>query len=69
MANQRSVTFEGVLSGDMECFCWDNVTDFPKDDFGVLGRVYPNDVLWELDCKQGKRYRFTMSVEEISDGE
>lgn len=65
-----SVSFVGRVSGDCECFCWDDV---PKEDHKRIvpdawqgeGRLYPNDILWYLGCTDDKRYRFTVSTEEI----
>lgn len=68
-SERKSVTFEGIISGDMECFCWDEVTGCPENLCDFMLRAYPMAVFWHLGCEDGKRYRFTVSVEEISDGE
>ena len=74
----ESATFSGELSGDMECFCWDGVPEqecetikneqqWIKDDHELRergDRLYPGDVLRFLGCEQGKRYKFTITVEE-----
>lgn len=77
MNKEKSVTFIGRISGDMECFCWDDVPivqraglvkthTFDLDNGERLDRMYPNDVFDHLGCKD-KRYRFTISVEEIKE--
>lgn len=68
VASTRSVTFEGTISGDMECFCWDEVAGCPDSLSDFMHRVYPEGVVRHLGCKEGKRYRFTVSVEEVDDG-
>lgn len=76
-----SATFVGVISGDCECFCWDEVpepdcqlinpepewirNDPELRELGVPGRVYPNDICSFLGCEQGKRYKFTITVESV----
>ncbi len=72
-----TVTFEGQSSGDYECFCWDVTPEefvritgrqpdkyekaFAKDHF----RLYPNDLLDATGVKSDRKYRITVSVEEI----
>lgn len=74
-----SATFVGVQSGDCECFCWDDVPqdecdkirqepEWIKSDPELRerdGRLYPGDVLRFLGCEDGKRYRFTITVEAV----
>ena len=73
-----SATFSGEISGDMACFCWDGVPEqecaiikgtpqWISDDPYLRergDRLYPGDVLRFLGCEQGKRYRFTITVEK-----
>lgn len=77
-ARPASATFSGKMSGDMECFCWDDVPEnecetikddpqWVKDNPDLqepIGRLYPGDVLRFLGCERNKRYRFTITVEE-----
>jgi hypothetical protein len=60
----------------MECFCWDDVPivqraglvethEFDMEHGERLDRMYPGDVFRHLGCEQGKRYRFTVSVEAV----
>ena len=74
-----SVTFDGKISGDMECFCWDDVPTelaekivadpewVDEDSRQRPGRVYPNNVLSYLGVEPGKRYKFTVTAEPIED--
>ena len=76
-----SASFVGVVSGDSECFCWDQVPatdcellnpkpDWIKNDPELLeletpGRLYPGDVCRFLGCEQGRRYKFTVIAEAV----
>lgn len=68
----KSISFSGVASSDCECFCWDKVT--PQMVRLIAGegamrsdRLYPDDILLACGCEDGRRYRFTVSVEEVAD--
>lgn len=75
----RSITFEGRISGDMECFCWDDISnkdmkklrpDFDKK-WDTPGRAYPNDVFRALghdyfDGDAEQRYKFTITIERVN---
>lgn len=69
MAKRRRVTFEAQVSGDGECFCWVDVNVVVaakitgEPDGGSV--LYPNDVCWKLGCQKDKRYRFTVTAEEV----
>ena len=79
MAKKTSeIAFTGVLSGDGECFCWDDV--HPPDVAQILnaymGQVSPDSVFHFLargvagdNPKPDQRYRFMIRMEEINDGE
>ena len=59
----KSLVFEATPDLFDECFHWEQVT------YGSLGAVppllYPQEMLERMGCKQGKRYRFRISIEEI----
>lgn len=73
----KSVTFEGVVSGDGECFVWDEVSDVDFDrlvppdmrDFIGPGRLYPNTIVQALGIEPGDtaRYRFTITAEKVAE--
>ena len=77
MTPGSSVTFAGVTSGDCECFCWDDVPGDVCDQIRqapewikadpelreLNGRLYPNDVFRFLGLDQGRRCKFTITVE------
>jgi hypothetical protein len=46
----NEITFTGRASGDMECFCWDDV---PKEDvIKIKGQdVYDNEMELEMECE------------------
>lgn len=66
-----SVSFTGTITGDGECFCWADVSAEEKgeiadlDEYSAGGVLYPDEVLRRLGCTGDKKYRFTISAEEI----
>lgn len=75
----KEIEFEGILSGDYECFCWDvekqifqtikktKPDKYSKSQFNKkLFRLYPNDVFNNIEMNtEGKKYKFKISIEEI----
>lgn len=59
----KTIEFTGKISGDMECFCWDECSINTK--FRQPGRLYPGDIWKKLDCEQGKKYKFTIKIEDV----
>jgi hypothetical protein len=74
----RSISFVGSPSGDMECFCWNNVPEDQRE--SIVGKIihkidkftdchldviYPGDLTRKLRCKEGKKYLFTLTAEHI----
>ena len=74
--NGRTVSFTGRVSGDCECFCWDDVPEselraidpVDRDEHDVPGRLYPNNVVWALGVPFGSKelFRFTVTVEPVA---
>lgn len=71
VSSQIAVTFTGLSSGDMECFCWDDVPreDLQRitdvDEFEPPGRLYPDAIMRAIGVDPAKRYRFLVMAEEI----
>ena len=64
MNKPRSITFSATVGNDGEHFQFDDVSGIECD--GVL---YPDEILVDdLNCEQGKRCEFTITVTEVSDG-
>lgn len=70
-----TMSFTGVVSGDGECFAWDDVqTESPelmdqmKENDRPKGRLYPNDLCWAAGIEDPRRYRYTVTVEPIESG-
>jgi hypothetical protein len=65
---EKRVSFTGKIFGDGSCFCWDNV---PIEDIARIGgggdALYPDTVFRFLGVSLEKRYKFTISIEEIQE--
>lgn len=71
-SDRRFISFTGKISGDCECFCWDNVpwndcvlvkgTDL--FDMDVKDTLYPNDIFEHLKCNSDTLYNFTIIVDK-----
>ncbi len=72
----NSVTFQGRVSGDCQCFCWDDVPLEQRSqiveshsvdvEYGCrLDTMYPNDVLGYLKCEHDQLYIFTVFAQKI----
>jgi hypothetical protein len=82
MSQIKSVSFTGRESGDMECFCWDDIPEnIRRDIYGnewhdedkkngrILTRLYPHDLmryLLGLNRDESKIYKFTLTIEECT---
>ncbi len=75
---QRSISFIGRQSGDMECFCWDDVPEnqrknivgqrihaIDKEMGDRLDRLYPSDIMNKLKVGHKKPYLITVIVESL----
>lgn len=65
----KSVSFTGTLTGDGECFCWElspeEKAEISDVDEYSQKTLYPNEVFSRLGCVGLRKYRFTISVEEV----
>jgi hypothetical protein len=74
---KRKFTFEGVPSGDCECFCWDvdretyiRVTGMKPDKYD-RGRtkgtykLYPNDIVGFEVFERGTKLKVSVSIEGL----
>jgi len=60
----KSITFIGRSSGDMECFCWDDVPE--EDMIVVLGKEgYKRDLKMEREWRQDLNDSMGKEVEEV----
>ena len=65
------MTFTGTMSGDCECFCWDdvaqevvNIVNGEPDELDTPGRLYTTDILRRLGFETGDRVKVTIIVEK-----
>lgn len=68
------VTFDAIASGDMECFCWDQVEVIKATKMDQVkrevekGRLYPEAAFslagLDRDYRYDKKFRFTIIIEE-----
>lgn len=77
----RSISFEGIPSGDNESFCWDvtretfiRVTGAEPDEEHDASyfnrgrfRLYPRDVLPVTDTQGNRSYKFTVHIEPATE--
>lgn len=75
----RAITFQGRISGDCECFCWDDVPLEKRREIvgerlhvadvrcgDLLDRLYPGAALIYLGVRGDRIYEFTISAKEIA---
>jgi hypothetical protein len=75
----KSYSFIGRVSGDCECFCWDEVRPYfcvsidEKGKTSIVepnlpiqeGRLYPGGLLSSMGVRLDKRYKFIVMVSEV----
>ena len=60
----KEITFTGTASGDMECFCWDKVSQ--EDVIKMIGQeAFDNLEGLELECLEDDNDMFERTEEEI----
>lgn len=54
VGDESKLQFVGEISGDGECFYWKTSEN-----------LYPEEVMRRLGCEPDKKYKFTISCEEV----